>query len=520
MTRFISAKEAAMLIKDGATVAASGFCGFASCDELFCGIRERFDEDGHPQNLTVIKGVSIGDFGNRGINKIAVEGLIGKLICAHVGLEPAIVKLITENKILAYMLPFGTIIDIINAAGAKKPGVITKVGLGTFADPLIEGSKVNELTKQNGEDIVSRIEINGEECLLYQPIPVDVCLIRATYADEDGNLSIEKEAISADQLELARAAHNSGGIVIAQVEQIVAKGSLRPRDIRVHHFMVDYVVQAKPENHIQSFDCDYYRPELTGEIKVPLSSLPPIPLDNRKVCGRRAAMELRKGTLVNLGIGMPESVAAVAGEEGVSEKFTLSIESGVLGGVPLGGLGLGGTVNPEAIYSMGDTLAVYDGGGLDTAVLGLGEIDEKGNVNVSQFGGRVTGPGGFINISQNTKNVIFTGTFTASGLCERVEDGKLVIEQEGKAKKFKKAVEQITFSGQYAIKNKQNVLVVTERAVFKLTEKGLQLIEIAPGTDIQKDIIDQMEFTPIIDQEPALMNPRIFREELMHLTLK
>ncbi|MDD2218467.1 MAG: 3-oxoacid CoA-transferase, partial [Eubacteriales bacterium] len=372
MTKFISAKEATALIKDGATVAASGFCGFASCDELFGGIREHFDETGHPKNLTIIKGVSIGDFGERGVSKIGREGLISKLICAHVGLEPSIVKLITENKIMAYMLPLGTIIDIINAAGSKKPCVITKVGLGTFADPLNEGSKVNEFTKNNGEDIVERIEINGEECLLYKPIPVDVCLLRVTYADEDGNLSLSREAISADQLELAIATRNSGGIVIAQVEQIVAKGSIRPRDIRIHHFMVDYVVKANPENHMQSFDCDYYRPELTGEIKIPLASIPPMPLDNRKVCGRRAAMELRKHTLINLGIGMSESVAAVAGEEGVSEEFTLSIESGVLGGVPLGGLGLGGTVNPEAIYNMGDILAVYDGGGLDMAVLGRG----------------------------------------------------------------------------------------------------------------------------------------------------
>lgn len=520
MTKFISAKEAAGLIADGATVAASGFCGFASPDALFQGIRERFEDSGRPRSLTIVKGVSNGDRGARGISRIAAEGLVHKIISSHVGLEPAMAKLITGNQVLAYMLPFGTVIDIVNAAACHKPGVITKVGLGTFADPRVEGSKVNARTKESGEDIVTLMEIDGEACLFYRPLPVDVALIRATYADEDGNLSMDKEAISADQLELAKAAHNTGGIVIAQVERIVAKGSLNPRNVRVHGFMVDYVVEASPEYHLQGFDCESYRPELTGEIRVPLSSLDPLPLDNRKICGRRAAMELKAGMLVNLGIGMPDAVAAVAGEEGISDKFTLSIESGTLGGVPLGGLGLGAGVNPEAIYSIADTLSLYDGGGLDLTVLGLGEIDEKGNVNVSKFGGGVTGPGGFINISQNTENVIFTGTFTAGKLCERIEDGKPVIVQEGKTKKFIKEVEQITFSGEYAVKNGQNVLIVTERAVFKLTEKGLKLIEIAPGINLQRDILDQMDFTPVIEEPPIVMDPRIFRDELMRLTLK
>ncbi len=517
MATFISAKEAAGLIAAGATVAASGFCGFASPDALFQAIRERFEDSGLPRDLTIVKGVSIGDRGTRGINRIGIEGLVRKVICAHAGLEPMMEKLITGNKILAYMLPFGTVIDIINAAGCHKPGVITKVGLGTFADPRIEGSKANKLTKETGEDIVTHMEIDGEECLFYKPMPVDVALIRATYADEDGNLSFDKEAISADQFELAKAAHNSGGIVIAQVEQIVAKGTLHPRDVRIHGFMVDYVVQSSPEFHLQGFDCDRYRPELTGETRIPLSLIEPAPLDNRKICGRRAAMELKEGMLVNLGIGMPDAVAAVANEEGISDKFTLSIESGVLGGVPLGGLGLGGAVNPEAIYSIADTLALYDGGCLDLTVLGLGEIDEPGNVNVSKFGGGATGPGGFINISQNTKNVIFTGTFTAGKLCERIENGKLVILQEGKSKKFIKQVEQITFSGAYAATNGQNVLVVTERAVFRLTNKGLKLIEIAPGIDIQTDILDQMDFAPIIEETPSLMDARIFRSEPMRL---
>lgn len=519
MAKIVSAREAANVIPDNAHVAVGGFCGFGSPDEVFIAIRERFEEIGAPKNITLLKGVSVGDRVNRGSNRLAAEGLIGRVISGHVGLEPELSKLIADNKCLAYMIPLGTVTELFRAAASKRPGVITTCGIDTFVDPRLEGSKANQLTHEIGEDIMSLMNIEGKDCLFYKTIPVDVCIVRGTYADEDGNISLEKEAIFADQLEAAAAAHNSGGIVIVQVEEIVNKGTLDPRDIKLHHFMVDYIVKAKPENHTQGFDSPNFRPELTGAIKKPLSALQPMKLNDRKVCGRRAAMELKGGSLINLGIGMPDSVASVAGEEGFSERFTLSIESGVLGGIPLSGLGLGATVNPEAIYKMADIVNIYDGGGLDTTVLGLAEIDEFGNVNVSKFNGGVTGPGGFIDISQNTSNVIFVGTFTAGKLVTSYEGGKLKILEEGKSVKFKKRVEQITFSGKYAKENQQNVLIVTERAVFRLTENGLMLTEIAPGVDLERDILANMEFQPLISSELKEMDARIFCDEPMGLSI-
>ena len=518
MSKVITAREAADLIPDGATVAMGGFCGFGSPDELLIGIRERFEETGAPKNLTLLKGVSVGDKAARGGSRIALDGLVRKVVCSHVGLEPALAKMIEENRCLAYMIPLGTITELLRAAASNKPGVITRCGLEPFADPRLEGSKANSRTVEEGEDIVSIMNVNGEDCLFYPTIPVDVCIIRGTYADQKGNIVLDHEALQAEQLEAAEAAHANGGVVIVQVEDIVDR-DFDPRTVKLHHFMVDYIVKARPENHIQGYDTDEFRPAVCGEERAPLEAVSPMPLNDRKVCGRRAAMELRPDMLINLGIGMPDSVAAVAAEEGIADRFTLSIESGVLGGVPLGGLGLGGSVNPEAIYKMPDILNVYDGGGLDMAVLGLAEIDRHGNVNVSKFGGRVTGPGGFINIAQNTKTVIFVGTFTAGSLKTSYEGGRWNLLREGRAVKFKNEVEQITFSGAYAARTGKRVLVVTERAVFRLTAEGLELIEIAPGVDLERDFFAHMEFHPAISLDLKEMDARIFRDTLMGLTI-
>ncbi len=519
MTKFVSGYEAAEKIPDHANVAVGGFCGFGSPDEVFIGIRDHFEKTGSPRDLTILKGVSVGDHGVRGSNRLAAKNLVGRVISGHVGLEPELAKMIADNQCLAYMLPLGTLTELFRAASAHRPGVLTRSGLQTFADPRLEGSKANTLTREKGEDLVTVKTVDGEECLYYKTLPIDVCVVRGTYADEDGNISMEKEALFADQMEAAAAAHNSGGIVIVQVEDIVQRGSLDPRDVKIHHFMVDYVVKASPENHTQGFDSPEFRPELTGSIRKPLSQLDPMPLNDRKVCGRRAAMELKRGSLINLGIGMPDSVAAVAAEEGFSDQFTMSIESGVLGGVPLTGLGLGACVNPEAMYKMADILDIYDGGGLDATVLGFAEMDEHGNINVSKFNGNVTGPGGFIDISQNTPNVIFIGTFTAGRLRTEYTDGKLHILQDGKYDKFKKQVEQITFSGDYAREHHQNVLVVTERAVFRLTEQGVMLTEVAPGADLKRDILAHMDFQPMISPDLTEMDQRIFRDEPMGLTI-
>lgn len=514
MAKIITAAQAAALIGDGATLGLSGFCGFGSPEALLEALQERFKKEKSPKGITLIKGVSIGDKGERGASRLGAEGLVDTLIASHIGLEPAISRLVAENKIKAYLLPLGTITALLRAAAGKKPRVITAAGLKTFVDPRLEGSKCSAKTT---EDIVSLVQIDGEEYLCYKPVPLDFCILRGTYADTEGNISLEKEALRADQFEMALAAHNSGGIVIAQVERIVEKGSLDARNVAIHGFMVDYIVEAKPEQHYQGFDTEKFRPELTGEIRTPLDTIVPMPLGQRKVCGRRCAMELEKGSLVNLGIGMPDAVAAVAAEEGISEYITLSIESGVLGGVPLAGLGIGATVNPEAIYKMADTFDLYDGGGLDMAFLGLAEMDGKGNVNVSKFNGKVIGPGGFIDITQNAKKVCFMGTFTTGGLKTDFSGGEFRLLQEGAQKKLKKEIEQVTFSAEYAAEHGQEVLYVTERAVFRLTGQGVVLTEIAPGADLERDILAQMEFRPLIAEDLKEMDARIFRAETMGL---
>lgn len=512
MAKMITAAQAAALVPDGAALGLSGFCGFGSPEALLEALQERYEKEHSPKGITLIKGVSIGDKGERGASRLGAEGLIDTLIASHIGLEPAISRLVAENKIKAYLLPLGTITALLRAAAGKKPCVVTAVGLKTFADPRLEGGKCSAKTT---EDIASLLEIDGEEYLCYKPVPLDFCILRGTYADTDGNITLEKEALRADQFEMALAAHNNGGTVIAQVEKVVAKGSLDARDVAIHGFMVDYIVEARPEQHYQGFDTKAFRPELTGAIRTPLDAIGHMPLGQRKICGRRCAMELEKGSLVNLGIGMPDAVAAVAAEEGISGHITLSIESGVLGGVPLAGLGIGATANPEAIYKMADTFDLYDGGGLDMAFLGLAEMDEKGNVNVSKFNGKVIGPGGFIDITQNAKKVCFMGTFTAGGLETDFSGGKFRLIQEGTQKKMKKEIEQITFSAEYAAAHGQEVLYVTERAVFRLTQEGVMLTEIAPGADLERDILAQMEFRPLVAEDLAMMDARIFRQEAM-----
>ncbi|KOA18261.1 acetate CoA-transferase YdiF [Clostridium homopropionicum DSM 5847] len=518
MSKVVSAEFAASLIKDGMTVGVGGFVGFGSPEELLIALQERYKQTKSPKDITIFHCAGLGDGAEKGANHLAEEGLSKRIICAHLGLEPKISKLLVENKMIGFCVPQGVTSQMLRATAGKKPGVLTHVGLNTFADPRVEGCKVNQATRDSGEEIVSLINIEGKNYLLYKSVPIDICFIKGSFCDEDGNTSLEKEALISDQLEMAAATHNSGGIVILQVDNIVKKGTIKAHDVKIHGFLVDYIVKGSPENSVQTFAYDYYRPELSGEITIPLDSVEPMELGNRKVCGRRGAIELKKGSLVNLGIGVPEAVAAVAGEEGISGDITLSIESGVLGGVPTGGLGIGGTVNPEAIIKQPDIFDIYDGGGLDVSFLGAAEIDEKGNVNVSKFGGRVIGPGGFINISQNAKKVCFTGTFTAGKLVTKIEDGKLTIIEEGKGIKFKKSVEQITFSADYANESGQEILYITERAVFKLTDKGITLVEIAPGVDLEKDILANMEFKPIIAENLKLMDERIFKDEKMGLS--
>ncbi|MEM3713109.1 MAG: acyl CoA:acetate/3-ketoacid CoA transferase [Thermoproteota archaeon] len=516
MVMFTSAEKAVSYIKDGDTIGLTGFTGANFPEEVILALRDRFLTTGNPRNLTIVTAAGTGDgSGNRGIDLIAYEGLIKRLIFSHCGLLPRISRLIVENKILAYNFPQGVISQLFREIAGRRPGLITKIGLYTYVDPRIEGGKVNDLTKDS-EDLVQIILLNGEEYLLYKSFPINVGIIRGTTADEAGNISMEREGFTLENLSIAQAAKNSGGIVIAQVERVAKRGSLPSRMVKIPGIFVDYVVVAKPEHHWQSA-VEPYNPAISGEIKIPLERIRAESLNERKIIGRRALMELRPNYVVNLGIGIPESVSEVAAEEGVSDLFTLTVESGIVGGVPLGGKYFGLGVNFDAIIDQQYMFDFYDGGGLDIAFLGFAQVDEKGNVNVSKFGGRYVGCGGFINISQSTRKVVFCGTFTAGGLVTEVKNGKLKIIKEGAFKKFVKSVEHITFSGEYASKQNKEVMFITERAVFKLGKRTLILKEIAPGIDIDRDILENMDFKVEIPDEVKFMDERIFREEKMNI---
>lgn len=521
MARFITPKEAAGLVKDGATVALGGFGSYCGPDALLEALAARFDESGSPAGLTVVTGISTGDNtqNDLGMNRIAKEGLIDTIIAGHLANPPKISAMAAANQLAAYTLPLGVVVHLFRAIAGKKPGVVTHVGLNTFVDPRNEGCKVNDKAKSQNREVVRLVEMGGKEYLFYPSFPLDICFIRGTYADEDGNISIEHEGLTGAELEIAAAVRNSGGIVVVQVEDVVQRGSIHPRKVRVHSTLVDYVVKApSPELHMQSYAGTAYQPALTGETRCPTDAITPMPMSVRKVVARRGAMELEPNCVINLGIGMPSGVGSVANEEGIAAQTTLSLESGPIGGVPVEGVGFAGSMNPEVINSLCDTFDLYDGGFLDMTFLGAAEIDRNGNVNVSKFGPRCPGPGGFINISQNTPKVCFMGAFTAGKSRIDIQDGRLNIIQDGPGVKFIGKVQQITFSADYARKAGQTVMYLTERAVFRLVEGGIMLTEIAPGVDLERDILAHMEFRPLIADDLKEMDPRIFRDELMGLS--
>jgi propionate CoA-transferase len=511
--KVITADEAIALIRDNDVVTTTGFVQSCIPEALHAALEKRFVESQHPRDLTLIMTAGAGDSKGLGTGRFHHEGLLRRVIAANFGRMPKVAQAAQENKICGYNLPQGVISQLYRACASGQPGLFSKVGLYTYVDPRFGGGKVNDRTK---EDMVKYHNIMGEEWLFYIATKIDVAFIRGTSADPSGNISMEREALVLDNLAQAMAAHNNGGLVIAQVERIVEQGSIKPKDVHIPGILVSAVVVADPpEMHRMNYGV-IHNPALSGEIRVPVEKFAKMPLDERKVIARRASFELPPNGVVNLGVGAPEGIAAVANEEKMTPYITLTTEAGAIGGVLASGSSFGAATNADAIIQQNQQFDFYDGGGLDMTCLGMAECDLQGNVNTSKFGGRLNGCGGFINISQNARLVVYAGTFTNGGLRVEIADGKVNILQEGRNKKFLNAVEQITFSGKFAQKRKQPVYYVTERCVFKLVDKGLELIEVAPGIDIDKDILAHMDFKPILEH-PELMDKRIFIDEPMGL---
>lgn len=495
--KFVSAAEAAAMIKDGDTVAISGNgAGMISAEEIFAAIEQRFLETGHPHGLTLVHSLGLGDRGELGTNRFAHAGLVKRLIAAHFTWSPRMQQLIREEKVEAYCFPGGVIQHLLREIGAGRPGLFTHSGLGTFVDPRHDGGRCNAVSK---ETMVELLEVDGKEVLHYKPFKVDVAIVRGTYADARGNISPEEEAIDMDIHSIALAAHNSGGIVLAQVRQVVEAGSLHARSVRIPGIMVDAIVQ-NPEQ--QQFYGLPYDVTVSGGRRAHLEDARadiPAKLE-RRIIARRAALELRPGLSLNFGFGIPGGIFGVIAEKGIGDQLWMSVEQGVHNGRMLDDALFGAARNTDAIMPSIEQFDYYSGGGIDIAFLGMGEADEQGNVNVSHLGGNLIGPGGFIEIAQNAKKVVFCGTFDAGGSQMDFGAGRLTVNRPGKVRKFVREVERITFSGEFARRQEQEVLYITERAVFKLGPEGVTLMEVAPGIDIEKDILPYMSFVPKIGE--------------------
>jgi propionate CoA-transferase len=511
-TKVLAAEEAARLIFDGDTLVIGGFVGLAVPEAPLIALAERFERTGAPRDLTLVFAAGQGDGRDRGLNRIARDGLIRRAIGSHWGLVPALGALALDSRIEAYCLPLGVMCHLYRETAAGRPGLTTRVGLGTFVDPAVEGGRLNAVST---DEVVRSVQLDGEELLFYPTRPFDVAFLRGTTADAQGNVTMEREAATLDSLSLAQATKSSGGIVIVQVERVVDRHVLPPREVRIPGIFVDGVIVAgDPATHMQTF-AESYNPTYVGE-RSDAPAAAPSRLDMRRVIARRAAMLLESRSVVNIGIGIPEGIVGVAAEEGILENITLTVEAGPIGGVPAGGLSFGAATNPEAIVDMPYQFDFYDAG-LDQAFLGMAQVDRHGNVNVSRFGRRLAGAGGFIDISQAARGVAFLGTFTA-GAEIAVAHGRLSIRRDSDVAKFVDEVEHITFSGERARSTGQSVLYVTERCVLRLGPDGLELTEIAPGLDLERDLLARMGFRPQIAPDLREMDARLFVQAPLGLT--
>lgn len=503
--KFLPAEAAVALIEDGATVAlCGGGGGLMEASLLMEAVEQRFLSTGRPRGLTVVHSLGIGDKKARGMNRFAHPGLVRRVIGGHWVWSPRMQAMARDEQIEAYALPGGVIMQLYREITAGRPGLLTHVGLGTFVDPRLGGGKLNRRTT---EDLVEVVQVDGREYLRYKPFPIDVALIRGSYADEDGNISLDDETANLEIYQAAAAAHNSGGIVIAQVRTAVRAGTLPARSVRIPAAIVDAVV-VDPQ---QSMGYDVvFDPMMAGLVHgiVPREPAPPFGL--REVVATRAAMELFDGAVLNYGFGMPDGVARLVARRGDTHRYHQTVEHGNYGGDLLTGEQFGFVRSPSAMLDGPSQFDFYAGGGLDLAFLGFGEVDAHGNVNVSKLGGLVVGPGGFIDIAHNARKTVFCGSFDTKGTRIRLEGGALHIDRHGEVPKFVGEVAHITFAGRLARQRGQQVLYVTERAVFELSEQGLVLAEVAPGVEVRRDVLDRMGFAPLVPHEPRLMPAECF----------
>ena len=510
--KLISAEEAAKLVRDGDSVLVSGSGGgHAIPERVLEAIEARYLETGSPKALTLVHIVGLGDRATKGAARFCHEGMLRRSITSALIDSPVLIDLAAADRIESYTLPQGVLSQLMREMASGRPGLITKTGLHTFIDPRQLGGRQSPSAK---EDLVELMTIDGEEYLRFKPFPLDIVFLRGTTADEDGNISMEQEAIFGEMLSTAQAARRNGGIVVVQVKRMATRGALPAKIVKIPGILVDYVVVDPDQRQTYATD---YNPAYSGELKVPLHALRRLPFDHRKIVARRAAMEIVPGAICNLGAGISTGISAVASEEAVLDHIVLTNEQGFIGGAPLTGPDSGASQNYDAIVDQPYQFDFYDGGGLDIAFLSFAEVDPGGNVNISRFGSKIVGVGGFINISQNARHMVFSGTFTSGGLELKTGQGELAIAQEGRHKKFVNRIEQICYNADFARREGRTALFVTERAVFDVLDGGLQLVEIAPGIDLERDILAHMAFKPAISPELRLMDARLFRPEPMNL---